>query len=78
MEFTKKQDLKCIYCGESQECPAIDVIPYVPNMWGYGKTEHQTGVHDWQCGNCDQVFYLSLVEDNKIATANLPSKLYNY
>lgn len=77
-EFTLRQHLKCIYCGESQGYPAKDAIPFVPNLFGPLKKEYQTGVNDCQCNACDQVFYVRKFDDNKIVAGNLPIPLYSY
>ena len=75
MKFKKQEDLKCIYCKESQELPAIDTIPFIPNFNGYAKPAYDTSVHSCQCSSCDEFFYVKLAGDIVLAD-NLPSKLY--
>lgn len=82
-EFAKNDTLTCIYCGEAQDqacdLKAIDFIPPVMNLLGkldHKKTQYQHAVQQEQCGDCDQIFYVRLNENNKILAANLPSKLY--
>lgn len=77
-EFTLRQHIKCIYCGESQGYPAKDSIPFVPNLFGRMPKEYQTGVKDCQCNSCDQVFYVRKVDGNKIVAGNSPFPLYRY
>lgn len=76
MQFKKKDDLKCIYCNESQDFPAIDAIAFIPNFNGYAKSAYDTSVQRHQCSSCDDFFYVKLSGDT-ITAANLPSKLYN-
>jgi transcription elongation factor Elf1 len=82
-EFTKKQTLTCIYCGEKQDqasnLKAIDFISPVLNLFGpidKKNTKYQHSVEQIQCGDCDQFFYIRLNEEDKIIAANLPGKLY--
>lgn len=81
--FSKNEVLTCIYCGEAQDqacnLKAIDFIPHVLNLENpidNKNPKYQHSVQQEQCGDCDQIFYLRLNEEDKIVSANLPAKLY--
>lgn len=77
--FKPTDILRCNYCDESQEYPAIDFIPRIPNLIGGRDSKplpYITSVQREQCGDCDEFFFLKLVGD-MVYTSNLPGKLYD-
>jgi hypothetical protein len=68
----EKDMLICIYCLEMQEHPAIDYIPFNPNLQGISKPSYSTSVQEEKCTECDSTLYLKLNDNHTISIANTP------
>jgi hypothetical protein len=68
----KNETLTCIYCKKNQEHPAIDYIPFIPNLHGLSEANHNQSIQEEQCVECDSFMYLKLNDDQTISIAKTP------